>query len=318
MKKILKIMVITLAVILAFGSVSVFAEGEEKVILDNSVFYIDIPENYMYDTESSDNFRIIDSGFGGQEMEFFVEGNLMFPDGTEKASDEEIISKVRRIVEWGADFSVDKVERKTVNGQKTAVVMCTQDFLGTYNYEYYLFATKEAICVVAVSYSDEEEKQEIEKILETFVLNGTYFSGDKPVKNHDFSKSPDYYEEIEKIAQDYYDYSEEFDDTMWGVMGFAGICLLLSPIMLIAFIIIIVSWRKNKKIAKEYESYFGPIEMVRNQFRMQQMYNYGANPYVPQMTNPAQSYPPQQPIQPVQPVQAQEAVNNTQENNIEQ
>ena len=300
MKK--KVLALTIICCLLFSilSVSVSADVPERVILDNSVFYIDVPENYMYYTENSENFCIMDSDFGSQELEFFVEGNLMFPDGFQKASDEEIVSKVRRIVKWGVDFTVNGVERKTVNGQKTAIVSCTEDSFGVYDYEYYLFATKEAICVISVYYDTEEEKQEIQGMLETFVLNGTNFPGDKPINDHDFSSSPDYYEAIEEIAEEYYDYNEEFDDIMWGVFGFFGLCLLGLPALFIALILLIIGWRKNKKLVKEYEGYFGNINAVRYTVRAQQAqynqynmgYNYQANPYGAN-GQPQQNYQPQ-------------------------
>lgn len=306
MKK--KVLSVLFSCILIFSAVSVvvYAEETEKVVLDNSVFYIDIPENYMYYTENSHNFCIMDSDFGGQEMEFFVEGNLMFPEGIAKAGDEEIVTKVRRIVQWGTETSVNEVKREVVNGQKAAIIVCTEDFLGEYESEYYVFTTKEAVCVISISYNDNEEKQEIEGILETFTMNGTYFEGDKPVNTHDFTNSPDYYTAVEQYAEEYYDYSEDFDDGMWGVVAFVGLGFLFIPGMIIALILLIFGWRKNKKLVKEYESYFGPIYAVRNVARAQQTQYNGYNVYNPQQANPyiatyAQPQPTYQPANP-QPV----------------
>lgn len=332
-KKILAVLVVCI-LIFSTLSVAVNAEAPEKVVLDNSVFYIDIPENYMYYTENSDNFCIMDSDFGGQEMEFFVEGNLMFPQGIAKAGDEEIVSKVRRIVHWDTGVSVNEVKRKVVNGMNAVILVCTEEFLGENESEYYVFATKEAVCVISISYYDNEEKQEIEGILETFTMNGTYFEGDKPVNKHDFTNSLDYYTAIDQYAKEYYDYSEDFDDGMWGAVAFFILGLLLFPGMIIALILLIFGWRKNKKLVKEYESYFGPIYAVRNAARLQQMQNgyntqqanpYGATYVQPQPTyQPVNSQPVYQPVpQPVpQPVNAEGEVktvtNGQVQDNIQQ
>ncbi len=286
MKK--KILAVLFSCFFIFSSlgVAVNAQAPEKVVLDNSVFYIDIPENYMYFTENSDNFCIIDSDFGGQQMEFFVEGNLMFPEGIAKATDEEIVSKVRRVVQWGTEVSVNGVKRKVVNGQNAAVILCTENFMGEYESEYYVFATNEAVCVISISYNNDEEKKEIEGILETFTMNGTYFPGELPVNKHDFTNSPDYYTAVDKYAQGYYDYSEDFEDGLFGVVAFVGLGLLFIPGIIIALVLLIYGWRKNKKLVKEYESYFGPIYAVRNAVRAQQLQYNGYTTYNPQQPNP--------------------------------
>ena len=332
MKKKIVSLLLVCFLLLSYTCISVSAVDDERVVLDNSIFYIDIPENYEYYTENSNNFNIVDSGFGSQEMEFFVEGNLMFPNGFEKATDKEIISKVRTITDWGFEIKVDKVNRVVINGQKCIEILCTDEMMYDTKCAYYLFATKEAVCVIYVAYSDTEEMKEIEGILQTFVLNGTYFPGDKPVNGHDFTNSPDYYAAIEKITNEYYEYEEDFDAVMTPVLIIVIISLLLFPGIIIGFIVLIFNLRRKNKVIKEYEGYFGNINVVRNQFRMG---GYGANPYVvqnniPQMVNNPQpvSYPPQypqpqysqpvQPVQSVQPEQPQAQEQNIVENNNEQ
>lgn len=293
MKK--KAFALLMVCLLVFSAMSVSVSANDRVVLDNSAFYIDVPENYMYYTDYSDNFYIMDSGFGSQELEFFIQGNLMFPNGIADTTDEEIISKVRRITQWSVSTDVENVTRKRVNGQRTIVIECTDDAFGETIYDYYLFTTKEIVSVIKVSYYTDEEKQEIEAMLETFVLNGTNFEGDKPVKPHDFSKSPDYYEAVKGVSEAYYEYDEIFDDVMWGVMGVFGIFALLCPAVIIALIVIILKWRREKKLVKEYQGYFGPIEQARITVNAQRMYYNGYNPY-PQQPAPYGAYPQTQPV----------------------
>lgn len=293
MKKRLFTIGIICVLLISLLCIGVNAQADERVVLDNSVFYIDIPEGYMFDTEQSDNFYVVDSDFGSQSLEFFVQGNLMFPKGVTKAEDDEIISKVKRITQWSNTVSVTEVEKLVINGQKAALIKATDEFLYETAVEYYVFNTKEAVCVIGVTYSTEEEKQEIQQILSTFVINGTYFEGDEPIKKHDFSKSPDYYEAVKANADAYYDYYEEFDDDMWGIVGIVLIIALLIPGTIIALIIFIYLWRKNKKLVKEYEGYFGPIYAVRNNVMAQRR---GQNGYG--YAQPQQMYAPQQPYQP--------------------
>lgn len=318
MKRKIVAVIISILLISVCLSLTAFAQVPEKVVLDNSIFYAEIPDNYMYGTDHSDNFYIIDSDFGSQTLEFFVQGNLMFPEGASDAEDEEIISKVKRITQWSSSFSVTELTREVVNGQKSVIIKGTDELLFGTSIEYYVFNTKEAVCVVGVSYSTEEEKLEIQKIMDTFVMNGTYFEGDAPVLRHDFSNSPDYYEAVEENAQAYYDYYEEFDATMWGIVGTVGVMLLLGPAIVIALIVFIILWSKKKKLVKEYESYFGPIFAVRNAIRAQQMQQNGymmgnpqpVNPYAqPYQSQPYQPQPMSYGNQPYQPMTNQQPTN---------
>lgn len=307
MKK--KVLALLMVCLLAFSLMSVSVSANERVVLDNSAFYIDVPENYMYYTDYSDNFFIKDSGYGMQELEFFIQGNLMFPNGIADATDEEIISKVRRITKWSASIDVENVTRARVNGQRTVVLECIDESITEEVNEYYLFATKEIVGVVRTTYYTDEEKKEIAAMLDTFVLNGTYFEGDKPLKPHDFSKSPDYYKAVSGVAEAYYEYDEVFNEVMWFVIGIFGIITLIFPAAVIALIVIIVKWSKEKKLVKEYQGYFGPIEQARSTINAQRMYyNNGYGAY-PQQPAPYGVYPQAQPMyyQPVaqQPVPQQ-------------
>ncbi|MBO5897169.1 MAG: hypothetical protein J6Q83_07710 [Clostridia bacterium] len=305
-KKVIALLVACLIIISAMG---VAVSAEERVVLDNSAFYVNVPENYMYYTDDSDNFCIMDNGYGMQEVEFFIQGNLMFPKGIADASAEEIIAKVRRITQWSATIDVENLERTRVNGQRTVILECVDDSLGETYYDFYLFATKEIVSVIKVSYYDEEGRQDVQAMLNSFVLNGTRFEGDKPVKDHDFSKSPDYYEAVKGVSEAFYEYDETFDEVMWAVFGVFGLVMLLFPAVIIALIVIILKWRKSVRLSKEYESYFGSIEQARSAVNAQRMYYNNDYTAYPQQAAPYGTYPQAQPMyyQPVaqQPVPQQ-------------
>ena len=317
MKKIIKIMVVSLALILVFGSLSVFAEGEEKIVIDNDRFYVEMPQGFTEDTVTTENYYFTDENY--TEVEFYVTGNLQFPKGIGAESEDVIGKRALRIMETTrSDISVSDVKKCRINGFAAACVTGEYNWLITEYFKAYVFATKETVYIVYAQASTQKDLIALDAVIVNFTINGTYFPGDEPTIKHDFSKSQDYYTAFEKNSEGYYIEDKEFNEFMNKFIGVFFAIILASPIIFVLLIVFIVKSRKYKKISEEYESYFGPILAVRNQFKMQQMYNYGGNPYVPQMmNNPAQGYP--QPIQPIQPVQPQEQViNQPQENNIEQ
>lgn len=267
----------------------VSAQAEERVVLDNSIFYIDIPEGYEFVPGISNNYYIADDSFGTKTMEFFVGGNILFPQGFSRLDDIAIIDRVRRISDWSTDYSVDELKRGKINGQSAVVITGTDDFIYESGYSYYVFVTEEYYCAIEISYADEEERAELEEIISTFVLNGTHFDGGAPIKRHIFSNSPDYIEEILQYSLNYYETEASFDDGVAGVAVAILVFILLIPGVVIALIVAIVLCVKNKKLVKEFESYFGPIYAVRENIRAQRARQSGYVNYPPQQVG----YPPQ-------------------------
>ncbi len=267
----------------------VSAQGQERVVLDNSVFYVDIPEGYVFDTSFSPNFSVNGALTSTISLEFFVGGNIYFPQGFSRLDDMAIIDRVRQITDWSTDFSVNELKRGRINGQSAVVITGTDDFLYESGFVYYVFATEEYYCVIEASFAGEEEERELEGIISTFVLNGTHFDGGAPINGHNFSNSPDYVEEVLQHSQDYYTSQESFEDGVEGVVVAVFIFILLVPGVIIALIVAIVLCVKNKKLVKEFESYFGPIYAVRENIRVQRARQSGYANYSPQQSG----YPPQ-------------------------
>ncbi len=305
MKKKLISVVLVCFLLLTPLCVSAAAEEDTAAEIDNNVFFIDFPEGYVFDNSFSQNFYVYDDEFGTKTMEFFVEGNLMFPRGLENETDQAIIDKVKRVTEWGSSYIPDAVKRGKINGQSAVIITGTDEFIVSSSYYYYIFATKEAVCIIEASFSGDEEKKEIESIISTFVLNGTSFNGETPILAHDFTNSPDYYEQVNQYAQGYYESDEEFEDNLGVVLVIGLIVLLSGPALIIVIIALAIQNSKRKKIIKEYESSFGHISAVRSNVRPQPVsYNNMYNQQVPY----AQPYQPQgfgQPYQVQQPENAQ-------------
>ena len=87
MKKRLCVVFFACILLISLLCVGVSAQGQEKVVLDNSVFYINIPEGYEFVPGLSNNYYIADDSFGTKTMEFFVGGNILFPQGFSRLDD---------------------------------------------------------------------------------------------------------------------------------------------------------------------------------------------------------------------------------------
>lgn len=308
MKKRLFAVLFACILLISLFCVGVGAQAEEKVVLDNSIFYIDIPEGYILDSSISENYYVEGHFESAISMEFYVGGNIFFPQGFNRLDDNLIIDRVRKITNWSTDFSVNTVNRGKINGQSAVIISGIDSFLGETELCFYVFATKEYYCVIEADYMDEDEKKELEEIVSTFVLNGTQLDGSKPINGHDFSNSPDYVDEIIEYTQDFYVSNEAFDDGLGVGVVIVLLAIISIPGVLIALIISIIQCVKYKKLVKEFEGYFGPIYAVRNNIMAQRAgqisnpqpqqsyYPLQQNPYMVQGNSQqgyAQPYPPQ-------------------------
>ena len=317
MKKRISVISIALVFIMLFSFVTASAEGEEGIVLDNNLFYVEMPDGFTADTTITDNYYFEDEDYA--LVEFYVQGNLQFPDGIKETPSEVIGRRALRIIETDTmGVSVNKVEKVKINGFNAACIYGKYDDIFEGVFKAYVFATKETVYIVYCQGTEKEELSALDAVIVNFTVNGTYFPGDEPTIKHDFSKSEDYYTAFERNSQEYYEDSKETDKMLNVFLIFFFIILLAGPVMIILLIVFINKSRKYKKLSDEYESYFGPIGMVRNQFSAYRMQMpYGSNPYQQQAPYNAQPMGYPQPIQPLQPVQTQE-INNQQENNIEQ
>lgn len=197
-------------------------------------------------------------------VEFIAFGNIMFPEGVKNEDGKHIENVVKR--ELGLySYKIKFVDKVKINGISVAVVGYDDEFQTEHNI--YVYATEENVCLVHFTlYELDGEDKLIDKILSSFVINGTYFDGETPENPHDFSNSENYYKAVDKYSADYYDESAAFNESFSGIFALLGFLVLSGPVIVILLIVFIVLWRKQKKIVKEYEDIFGPIGVAQAQF----------------------------------------------------
>lgn len=277
MKRTIKILSLTLVFIMAFGVVSAFAKGKT---LSNNKFYAEIPENFQVsDAYADDHYYIEDMVEYTGNLEIIVEGNILFPDGIKNTEIDVIKDRFTKHyqVEESTEFEIKKAEKGKINGI-TACYICglSNDGLSEEFIHVYILTTKENVYIVkAVGNVDtaENEPEFLKAFMTSFLINGTYFDGEKLTKEYDFSEEEHYIDALERdvLTEYYYSYNS-------GTVGGAVLIILTLfcfPVVTIIFIILFV---KTKKKLKEYKEFFGSIEQARIAMRQHYMQNSSYQP----------------------------------------
>lgn len=153
----------------------------------------------------------------------------------------------------------------------------------SYYYKAYAFATEENIYCF-VSETDNANSKFAESLMKTFTLNGTLLAGDSHKNKVDFSTAEDYKEQAANFEYNYQAFDAETNSA-----ARMGMVILMIPFiaLLIATIVVIAKYSKNKKILEQYEKTFGVMGFpsMPNGYMMNNQMNYGA-------TAPQQSVQP--------------------------
>ena len=270
---------------LLFGVVNASAKGNE---LSNDKFRAVIPENFSIVKDGGYGHYYLEDNveFEGS-IEIFVEGNILFPYGI-KDTETEVIKKRMEYFFYG-DFSrmeISEVQKKNINGLTGCYIYgTTDDDVFQEDLYAYILTTRENLYVVVSSgiFSDGKEPEFLQKFMNGFIINGTYYNGEKPSVFFDFSKEEKYIDALERdvINTDYYEYNEEMD-------SFAASFIAVAFAMPVLTVVFLVLYLRTRRKLKEYKEFFGPIEQARMAFRQQyvqqvgQNYNqYGAQPVTP-------------------------------------
>lgn len=308
MKKTHKIFAVTIALVMLMGCIT--ASASDKEVLDNDRFYVEMPEGFEQDNTMTSNYYFTDSDY--TEIEFFVEGNLQFPDGIAKTDEDVISRRAQRIIESTRVYvTVDEVSKCTVNGFNAALINGSNDFYES-PFRAYVFATVETVYVVYCESFDEADLDKLDDVVETFAINGTYFPGDEPTIEHDFSEAANYYSAYEKYSENYNETTREENIDTGGVFIILFL-VFISPVAIVISIVFIVKNHKKKKIIQEYERYVGHISALRDSFNFRQMNPvampmYG-NPYQQYTAPPQNAYPSPVPFTVPQPQPVNQSVN---------
>lgn len=316
MKRTIKVLSFALVFIMCFGVVSAFAKGN---FLSNDKFYAEIPEGFKVNDSYGEDHYYLDDGdiidYSGS-FEIFVDGNFLFPDGIKKTEIEVIKERFKNFVyieNVEAVLDIKKAEKVNINGINACYIYgVTDDGISKESVHAYILTTKENLYIVMTTGStdiDEKEPEFLKEVMSSFLVNGTYYEGEKLSKSHDFSKAEKYIDALERdvLTERYYSYHS--GSTVVGLVFIA--IILVFPIL---FVILIVKLVKTKRKLKEYKEFFGPIEQARMAMRQHYMQNSSYQPMqnnsgfytnVPNMNmyNPNQppcSQPQYQPTQPAQ------------------
>lgn len=327
MKNIKKICVL-LAAVFVFSSVlccTAFATGDsEGYVIDTDVVYAELPDDYTLDFVDN-YFYFSDDDFNSIVVEAIE--NKAAPDGITELTEEFVKDFFLNVyLLEGDETYADYYKLEDVTAKKTKVNgISAYELIGKYAetddcgdencedvYVYpfcsYIFATKENI--VMVTYEECEDKaidtEDINQVLATLAINGTYFDGDVPTVTHDFSTAPAYKEALLKADEEMYfedgdlfGGDEEFAAETMFVTKIVMIIIFVVPFVIVAVVavIMIIVYAKNKKKLNEYELKYGSLDSY-NPYMQQNMgaYNYNAgtatnNGYVPYVQNPVQQNP---------------------------
>ncbi len=323
MKKPVKALAFVLVFIMSFGFVTASAKG---TVLSNDKFYVELPEGFEVCTDCGDSHYYFENEYSYEGIDIIVEGNLRFPDGIKNTPENIIEERFRAFfydVEETGFAEIKTLEKGEINGISACYIYGYIDNeLYSDDIFAYILTTHETLFIVYTTLSSgtqDEGKQPVylKDFMKTFLVNGTYYNGEKLSKPHDFSKEEHYIDALERdmLTEDYYEYNDDFDV----ILGFI-IASFTLPVVLIVFIVL---YFKTKKKLKEYKEFFGTIEQARSAMYQQQMqrgYQPYGNPqyYGYNMQQPVQPYnqggyaPQQQPQQPIQSQQSQQCTNPTQ------
>ena len=315
MKRAIKILSLVLVFIMCFGVVSAFAKGKN---LSNDKFYAEIPENFeINDSYGDDHYYLEDTDitdYSGS-FEIFVEGNILFPEGIKDTKIDTIKDRFSKFfsVEESSELVIKEAKKGNINGLTACYIYGVgNDGISEEYIHAYLLTTKENLYIVLSCGYDidfEKEPEFLKDVMSSFLVNGTYFNGEKLTKSHDFSKAERYIDALERdvLTENYYSYHS-------GTAGIGLMIVLIGLCLPIVTIVFLVLYLKTKKKLKEYKEFFGSIEQARMAMRQHYMQNSSYQPYqnnggyfsnVPNMNaykgNQQPVYQPQyQPTQPAQ------------------
>ena len=311
-KRILSVIIAVCIFVLPLTVVSFAGEDDANNILNNA-FYVELPEDFeltfIYEDEYDEEYgvgytyEIASTDVDVYDYSYIsVLENKMGVDNVEEdvAELDKFFSSI--ISAYVYVESPDDIFTKAVsevNGYKCIEYTGAEVYdKGTmyetsYYYKAYAFATAENIYCVVVE-TDNASSKIAESLMKSFTLNGTLLAGDSHKNKVDFSTAEDYKEQAANFEYNYQSFDAETNSA-----ARMGMVILLIPFiaLLVATIVVIAKYSKNKKILEQYEKTFGVMGFpsMPNGYMMNNQMNYGApNGY--QTT-------PQQPVQPMQSTQ---------------
>ena len=292
-----RLLALFLAVLL-LASLGLHAAAANTIILKNDRFYCEIPKNYLF--AGGGHFCFVSGDYGAtRSIDIYTEpnrGGLSISSASEKAL------KMAFTTAYSAHseqtITDPAYQTGLVNGCYAFGVHFTESFGNTHTpAEAYLLATEEwQYLIVFRCFSlDFVMADDVQTLLESFVMNGTLNPGDAPKSEVDFSDAITYEEELEAFdsgegaverkeatAED-----EQFEEifmrifkTIMGTVIAFGV--LFDVFALIMLVYVIKKYRAAKQANERYLRRYG--------FQAPDLKKYPAPPY-PQAYAPYPYYP---------------------------
>lgn len=301
---------IVIALIIVLSSmlcISVCAhEGHEEenpaaptfdTVIDTQELVVTVPEMYQYYAISeTDIYYMFAHGSTGDSIFVDVQANNTIPNGISALKEEEIKNTfVLYFLSEGVatdamyyNMSYDEVKAEVINGVKMYKLKGTYvwdngeipaEELNTYGFCGYMTATKESIYFIASLYdvaNTESVCADMDKIIATAYVNGTFFDGDKTTSKEDFSAKRPFLNAVQEDAVEYISalygddyYSEDLPVNEEELASYRKVvrivCIVLiivsavPTIAVVVFaIVLIFKYRKNKKKLNELEASLTP------------------------------------------------------------
>ena len=284
-------------------SLNTFATEESGFVIDTDVLYANVPEDYSFDLFSEGYYSFTDDD--SNSLYYLAFENTSAPNGIAKLGEKDIQKILNEnyfnFVYESVTTKFEESKIKKVNGLNSYIIEGNYYFDDVESFIYpfcaYIFATEENIIMVV--YEDIEDEisdyDDINKAVTSIEVNGTFFPGDKPVNNHDFTGALPFEEALARDVEEYLGDGQVLTDIGEEVVGLTKIitvAIFIIPfaIVVLIAIIMIIKYIKNKKILDKYENAYGKNPVNPN------MYNYnptmpsngGYSPYNQNFNNPQQ------------------------------
>ena len=344
--KSIKKLALMLALFLILSSlfcITSFAEEKETFIIDTNTVYAEVPDDFRF-FPFNDRFYFINEEIG--RFWVFQAENFNLENGVKNLTKEKAFDTYKYYFDIDTDYynyQISKGQIEKINGISSYVLL--GDIISEYDecdeledesgnivpgeicrrcFIVYIFATRENTIIISFESSGEKTKEDIQKvkkIMETVLINGTYFDNEKLSVSHNFTNSPDF-EDALLTAVNNYDAFSEMDSSLKVMFIVTIFVLFCAPVIIIIIIAIvnIVKYSKNKKKLKKYQMTYGSISQYNayNQNHGGYGYNQPVNqPYQP-FVNPAYQQNPVNQNIPQTPSYVTNAVNNLEGNQINQ
>ena len=286
MKRTIKILSLVLVFIMCFGVINAFAKGK---ILSNDKFYAEIPESFEINDDFGDDHYYFEgpSSIDYQEnytttiynLEIFVEGNILFPDGIKDTDIGIIKDRFTKFinVEESSELEIKKAEKGNINGITACYIYgIANDGISEEFLHAYVLTTEENLYIITTSNyigAYEKEPEFLKEFMKSFLINGTYYNGEKLTKSYDFTKAERYIDALERdvLTENYYSYHS-------GTAGIGLMIVLIGLCLPIITIVFLILYIKTRKKLKEYKEFFGSIEQARMAMRQHYMQNSSYQP----------------------------------------